>query len=134
MIAFFDTSVHVDILRGTLDWEEALEQVEGGPVRLSPVVASELLRGARGKAARAVERLAASLRPIEPGSWRNAWLEAGRLLPSVFPGHETVGLARLQNDVLLALTARDTGAAFMTRDSHFRHLRRRVRFHHLRIA
>lgn len=134
MIAFFDTSVHIDILRGTLDWEAALEEVEGGPIRMSPIVASELLRGARGTAARSVERLAASLRPIEPGSWRSAWLEAGRLLPRVFPSHEIVGLARIQNDFLLALTARDTGAAFLTRDEHFRDLRRTVRFHHLRIA
>jgi predicted nucleic acid-binding protein len=75
-----------------------------------------------------VERLVASLVPIEPPSWRAAWLEAGRLLPSVSGKHEGAGLARLQNDVLIALTARHTGAMLVSRDSHFRTLQRRLGF------
>ena len=66
MIAFFDTSVHVDLLRGDLRLADVIERVHGGPVRLSPVVASELLRGASGKAARSIERLISSLVSIEP--------------------------------------------------------------------
>jgi hypothetical protein len=50
------------------------------------------------------------------------------LLPRLFPNHEAVGLARLQNDLLLALTARHTGALFVTIDSHFTALRRQVPF------
>jgi hypothetical protein len=50
MIAFFDTSVHIDVLRGQLQLGEVLERVHGGPVRLSPVVASELLRVRRARA------------------------------------------------------------------------------------
>jgi len=128
MIAFFDTSVHIDILRGDLQVTDVLERVQGGPVRLSPIVASELLRGASGKAARAIERLASSLVPIEPPSWRSAWLEAGRILPKTFASHEPIGLARLQNDVLLALTARHTGAVLVSKDEHFRTIQRYVRF------
>jgi predicted nucleic acid-binding protein len=128
MIAFFDTSVHIDILRGDLRVADVLERVQGGPVRLSPVVASELLRGASGKAARAVDQLASSLVAIEPPSWRNAWLEAGRILPKAFASHEHVGLARLQNDVLLALTARHTGAVLVSKDAHFRAIQRHLRF------
>jgi hypothetical protein len=45
-----------------------LQRVHGVPVRLSPIVASELLRGASGKAARLVERGASSLVPFEPAS------------------------------------------------------------------
>jgi len=108
--------------------EAALAHVHGGPVRLSPIVASELLRGASGRAARAVERLISGLVPIEPPSWRSVWLEAGRLLPSIFRTHEELGLARLQNDVLLALTSRHSGAAFVTVDAHFMALRRRIPF------
>lgn len=128
MIAFFDTSVHVAMLRGRLSTEDALATVQGGPVRLSPVVASELLRGTRGRAARAVEKLVDQLVPIEPRSWRRCWLDAGRLLPAVFADHEEIGLARLQNDVLLALTARSTGTALVTLDKHFSTLRRHVPF------
>lgn len=128
MIAFFDTNVHVDVLRGDLQLADVLARIHGGPVRLSPIVASELLCGASTKAARAVERLVAALVPIEPPSWRNAWLEAGRLLPRVFTDHESVGLARLQNDVLLALTARHTGAVLVSKDRHFVQLQRQVRF------
>jgi len=128
MIAFFDTSVHIDVLRGDLQLADVLARIHGGPVRLSPIVASELLRGASTKAARAVERLVAALVPIEPPSWRSAWLEAGRLLPRVFTNHESMGLARLQNDVMLALTARHTGAVLVSKDRHFVQLQRQVRF------
>jgi len=127
MIVFFDTCVHVDLLRGALP-PDAVQQRVSGPIRLSPVVASELLRGARGNARAAVEQLIDRLQPIEPPSWRNAFLEAGRLLPDVFAHHEALGLAKLQNDVLLALTARHTGARLVTRDAHFTALRDRVPF------
>jgi predicted nucleic acid-binding protein len=128
MTAFFDTSVHVALLRGQLSTEAVLATVQGGPVRLSPVVASELLRGTRGRAARAVEKLVDRLLPIEPPSWRRCWLDAGRVLPEVFADHEEVGLARLQNDVLLALTARYTGTTLVTMDAHFSTLRQHVPF------
>lgn len=128
MIGFFDTSVHVALLRGDLRLDDVLERVPIAPVRLSPIVASELLRGTRGSARRSVERLVDRLVPIEPPAWRDRWLEAGRVLPNVFADHEEVGLARLQNDVLIALTARHTGALLATRDRHFVSLRRRIAF------
>jgi predicted nucleic acid-binding protein len=126
MLAFFDAPVHVSILRGTLELDRVLQEVGRGPVRLSPIVASELLRGSTGGARRSVERLVASLLPIEPPSWRRCWLDAGRLLPQAFREHEEVGLARLQNDLMLALTARHTGAVFATADRHFEVLRSHV--------
>ena len=128
MIAFFDTSVHVVLLRGTLSLDDVFAAAPVGPVRLSPVVASELLRGTRARARRAVEHLVGRMVPIEPPSWRACFLEAGRLLATVFPNHEEVGLARLQNDVLIALTARHTGALLVTLDAHFVALRQHVPF------
>ncbi len=128
MIAFFDTGVHIDVLTSRLALEDAVRAVGGGPVRLSPVVASELLRGATGRAASRVDALVKRLAPIEPPSWRRCWIDAGRLLPRVFAQHEEIGLSRLQNDVLLALTARHTGTLFLTRDTHFEVLRRHVPF------
>jgi predicted nucleic acid-binding protein len=128
MIAFFDTSVHVDVLRGTRSLADILAATGHPPVRLSPVVASELLRGVSGRSARSVMRLVRGLVTLEPPSWRACWLEAGQLLPRIFRNHEVVGLARLQNDLLLALTARHTGTLFVTLDTHFTTLRRYVPF------
>jgi predicted nucleic acid-binding protein len=128
MIGFFDTSIHVAILRDEVTLDAVLEHAPIGPIRLSPVVASELLRGSKGHARRAVERLVAQLVPLEPPSWRARLFEAGRLMPVVFPDHEEVGLARLQNDLLIALTARHTGALLVTRDAHFATLREHVPF------
>ena len=128
MIAFFDTSVHIDLLRGARTLAAILVSVGSPRVRLSPVVASELLRGVSGRGTGSVERLVRGLVSLEPPSWRACWLEAGRLLPKVFPTHETVGLARLQNDLMLALTARHTGTVFVTADEHFTALRRHIPF------
>lgn len=128
MLAFFDTGIHIDILRGTRRLADTLEAVSHSSVRLSPVVASELLRGVSGSGARTVMRLVRGLVPLEPPSWRACWLETGRLLPRVFPDHEPIGLARLQNDLLLALTARHTGSLLVTSDAHFAALRRHVTF------
>jgi predicted nucleic acid-binding protein len=47
MIGFFDTNVHIELLSGGLALDWVLERSGVGPVRLSPVVASELLQGAR---------------------------------------------------------------------------------------
>jgi len=128
MIAFFDTTVHIDLLRGRRSVDEILRQIGNSPVRLSPVVASELLRGVTGHGVRSVNKLVRGLVPLEPPSWRRCWIETGRLLPRLFPDHEEVGLGRLQNDVLLALTARHTGTLFVTSDPHFASIRRHLPF------
>ena len=128
MIAFFDTNVHIDVLRGTRSLAEVLAPIGNPPVRLSPVVASELLRGVSGRGARSVIRLVRGSVTLEPPSWRSCLLETGRLLSRIFSDHEAVGLARLQNDLLLALTARHTGTLFVTGDAHFTALRRYVPF------
>ena len=128
MIAFFDTNVPIDVLRGIRSLADILATIGNLRVRLSPVVASELLRGVSGHGTRSVIRLVRGLVPVEPPSWRSCWLETGRLLPRVFLDHEALGLARLQNDLLLALTARHTGILFVTGDAHFTALRRYIPF------
>jgi predicted nucleic acid-binding protein len=98
------------------------------PVRLSPVVASELLWVVSKRPRSIIERLVRQLVPIEPPSWRQCWYDAGRLLPEVFRDLEEIGLSRLQNDLLLALTAQHTGALFVTTDGHFEAMRRLITF------
>ena len=128
MIAFFDSNVHIRLLLGALSLESIVEEIGSMPVRLSPVVASELLRGVSGQAQRSVEKLINQLLSLEPPSWQRCWYETGRLLPRIFPHHEEIGLARLQNDLLLALTSRYTGALFISSDAHFDTIRRHVPF------
>jgi predicted nucleic acid-binding protein len=128
MIAFFDTSVYVPLFRRIIGWEEALGAAEGCILRLSPIVASELLRAAKPRSRLQVEELIGTVLPIEPASWRQSWFEVGRLLPKIFPHHDEIGISRLQNDCLLALTARENGALLVTADRHFEALRRTIRF------
>lgn len=128
MIVFFDSNIHISLLLGRLSLDAIVNEIGNFPIRLSPVVASELLRGVSGRGRRSVEKLIIQLRPLEPPSWRRCWYETGRLLPRVFPHHEEIGLARLQNDLLLALTSRYTGALFVTGDVHFETIRRHIPF------
>jgi predicted nucleic acid-binding protein len=127
MIVFCDTSVHIALLRGDVSVTQ-FNEMATGTVRLSPVVASDLLRCARGRGVAAVESLIAELVNIQPHNWASAWRETGSLLPLVFPHHEQIGLARLQNDCLIALTARDTGALLVTADKHFVALQKHITF------
>ena len=129
MIAFFDTCIHIDLLTGALSFDQVVQKIGSVPVRLSPVVASELFRGVSKRPRSVIERLVRQLVPIEPPSWRQCWHDAGRLLPEIFQDHEEIGLSRLQNDLLLALTARHTGALFVTTDSHFEAMHRLISFH-----
>jgi predicted nucleic acid-binding protein len=128
MILFFDTNVHISLLTGAVSFDQVIQQTGTFPVRLSPIVACELLRGVSSPPRSIVERLVRQLVALEPPSWRRCWYDAGRLLPRVFPRHEEVGLSRLQNDLLLALTARHTGALFVTSDGHFQTIRRLLPF------
>lgn len=61
-------------------------------------------------AARSVNKLAGQLLRIGPPSSERTWTTAGQLLPERFPDYEYEGQAKLQNDVLLHLTARGHGA------------------------
>jgi predicted nucleic acid-binding protein len=133
MIAFFDTCIHIDLLTGALSFDQVVQKLGSVPVRLSPVVASELLRVVSKRPRSIIERLVRQLVSIEPPSWRQCWYDAGRLLPEVFRDHEQIGLSRLQNDLLLALTARHTGALFVTTDGHFEAMRRLITFRLIKL-
>jgi len=133
MIAFFDTSVHINLLSGVITLEVVNRDIGSMPVRLSPVVGSELLRGVSRSGRTFVERLVNQLVSVEPPSWRQCWYDAGRLLPQIFPHHEEIGISRLQNDLLLALTARHTGALFVTHDGHFETIRSYIPFRFKKI-
>jgi predicted nucleic acid-binding protein len=135
MLVFFDTNIHIALLRGTVSVSQ-LFSVSPGDIKMSPIVASELVRGVRGRSVAKIETLIEAFRSIEPTSWRDAWLQAGLLLPKVFPNHEQIGLSRLQNDCMIAITARDTGALLLSADGHFKSIAKHVPFtwRHERIS
>ena len=81
MIAFFDTNVHIDLLTGEFSLDAVLREIGRLPVRLSPVVASELLRGVSVQGRSSIDKLIGQLVSVEPPSWRQCWYDAGRLLP-----------------------------------------------------
>lgn len=116
MWAVIDTSVYID------HWEhglhrDTLEQVRKAfIVRHSAVVLSELRRGARTRGAeRTVERLHRLAR--DPWAPTPAdWWEAGRLIRTLGDAHDWDPVKRraIQNDALIALTARRHGATVVT--------------------
>lgn len=83
--------------------------------RMSAVVHSELLRGVRGRTEqRLIDGLVRDWPAVapSPGDWARAGTLLGRLRNE--HGFETRGLRFIQNDILIALTARQVGAAVLT--------------------
>jgi predicted nucleic acid-binding protein len=115
----FDSSVYITALRGGKDTPLGLRKLaEGAPLWLSAVVLEELYAGATTKNRPAVERLERDFgkarRILAPniGDWSNA----GRVLARVAAkhGYEQIGLGRLTNDTLIAVSAGRIGITVMT--------------------
>lgn len=56
------------------------------------------------------------------------WRAGGQYLAQFRNDFDLVTLERLQNDVLIALTAYYSGALLFTRDKHFERLRKKIPF------
>ena len=129
MIYTLDTNVFVDALRQPteLDRLKAFLSWALPSTVLSSVVAAELTAGARSEKARqlldeallvAFERRARIIAPSTA-----AWRRTGAVLART----STTGTsASRQNDVLLAVQAREHGWTIVTRDDDFRALRQHV--------
>ena len=129
MIYTLDTNVFIDALRQSpeLDRLKAFLSWALPSTVLSSIVAAELTAGARSKKARRLldEALLAAFerraRIIAPS------LAAGRRTGAVLAKTGTSGTsASRQNDVLLAVQAREHGWTIVTRDEDFRALRPHV--------
>jgi predicted nucleic acid-binding protein len=108
-----DTSVFIELLRR----RSAAEELLGRPwrLRLSAVVLAELVRGAESRVEeRYVRALARSFPPLAPSA--EQWGECGRLLRRLRRERhfDARGLRAIQNDALIALTARGLGAPVFT--------------------
>jgi predicted nucleic acid-binding protein len=125
-----DTSVYIDHWTGALAPDALAGVAEGLIIRQSAVVLSELRRGARGATAvHLVEALHRSIAIWEPSA--DDWWEAGALVQAIGDARhwEIAKRRELQNDALIALTARRQGAVLVTRNQHdFALLAKRIRF------
>jgi len=110
-----DTGVFVEILRKSEAAETLIRR--RWRILLSSVVHSELLRGVDTRTERAyVAHLARNYPPAAPtlGQWERCGQVLARLRRA--RGYDARGLRGIQNDVLIALAARDHGVPVVTTD------------------
>jgi predicted nucleic acid-binding protein len=110
-----DTGVLIEVLRDA----EAADTVirRRWRILLSAVVHSELVRGADTKVERAyVAQLARHHPPVAPTErqWERCGIVLARLRRE--QGYDPAGIRGIQNDVLVALLARDHGVPVVTTD------------------
>jgi predicted nucleic acid-binding protein len=114
--AIIDTSVYID------HWERGLHDAALADVRKtfiirqSSVVLSELRRGARTKAAQDLVQTLFGLARIQWAPTETDWWRAGVLIRQIGESRRWDAHKRraVQNDVLIALTARRHGATIVT--------------------
>jgi predicted nucleic acid-binding protein len=130
--AILDANVYIDFWQKNLAAATLAAIHAAYVVRHSAVVLSELRRGARSQQARrVVESLFRHASDFWEPSAKN-WWEAGKLVRDVGDEQtwDTNKRRAFQNDVLLALTARDKGALLVTSNrADFQTLERRVGVH-----
>jgi predicted nucleic acid-binding protein len=115
-LAILDTSVYIDNLRSGRFKQEILDLKF--VVRCSAVVLAELSRGARSREMRRfVDGLAKNLRIIAPTE--REWIASGEIIRYLIAEHRyDVNKTReVHFDVLIALTARRSGAYLITCNS-----------------
>ena len=129
MIAFFDTNIYIDYLKGIFPKKSYEGYFERYIVRICPVVYQELIRCIRsGRLHNRVEELTEKVLFLPPPTSR-MWTRAGELAAKVAGSYDERSLERIQNDLLIALTARENGATLITGDHAFRVIQRFVPFH-----
>ena len=112
-LVIFDTSIFIDHLR-TGCHEERIDAMNG-LIRTSSVVLAELWRGATKPAEQTFLKQLERNHPLLSPTEKN-WLESGHLLGKMRAdkGFVPDKLRDLHFDVLIALTARTTGARLIT--------------------
>lgn len=112
-LVIFDTSIFIDHLR-TGCHKERIDAING-LIRTSSVVLAELWRGATKPAEQTFLKQLERNHPLLSPTEKN-WLESGHLLGKmcVDKGFVPDKLRDLHFDVLIALTARTTGARLIT--------------------
>ncbi len=120
MIALFDTNIYIDELIGRLPAGKFNKWRLQYILRLSPVVYHELLRGARNLSLIHEIRQKTLLLPAPSFTMWEKSAYILRHFREKFGSSEE--LHKLQNDILIALSARENGALLITRDKHFKQI------------
>lgn len=127
MLALFDTNIYIGDLSDTIPETQTQLWRNQYVIRLSPIVHHELLRGAKEK--RWVDEIKQKT-VMTPAPTANMWEKSAEVLRELvikFGLNEQ--MFRLQNDVLLALTARHVGALVISQDKHFLEIAKIIPFH-----
>jgi predicted nucleic acid-binding protein len=114
--AIIDTSVYIGHWERGLHDEVLVDVRQGFVVRHSAVVLSELRRGARSAEARKLVDALSRLATVRWAPTEGDWWEGGRLIREIGDarGWDRRRRGDLQNDALIALTARRHGATVVT--------------------
>ncbi|MGK5086841.1 PIN domain-containing protein [Bdellovibrionota bacterium FG-2] len=116
MIVVADTSVILDFLDGDISDPYALVR----PYRLiliSPVVLHEVLRTFPDDYhSQLFEELRQELLPAPR---LEHWIEAAQVMRTLYSRRHEKNMARMQNNILIALAAREVGAPVWSRDADF---------------
>lgn len=111
-----DSCVLLDFLDGVI--EDPLKIIQ--PYRIiliSPVAFHEVLRAYPLEChAQLIKNLK---REFIPPPTLEHWIESARVMRNLYPKRQKQGVARMQNDILIALSARDIKAPVWSRDSDF---------------
>lgn len=128
MIAFFDTNIYVDYLKGIFPKDLYRQYFERFIIRLSPVVYEELIRCIRSvELKKRVEEMVEKVIFLAPPTTK-MWIRAGELAGKVVGSYDEPSLTRIQNDLLIALTAHQNGATLITQDRHFQQIQKHLSF------
>jgi predicted nucleic acid-binding protein len=114
MIAFFDTNVFIDFLKGIFPKATYDQYREEYIIRMCPIVYHELIRGVKSKALK--ERMEDVTKQFIflPPPTNAMWIKVGEIAGRVIGSYDERALEKIQNDLLIALTARENGATLIT--------------------
>lgn len=111
-----DSSVILDFMDGIVeDPHEVIRPYK--LILLSPVALHEILRAyPKENHGSLVNHLSRELLPVPSLAH---WIEASEIMRELYPHRQSQNIARMQNDIIIALAARDINAPVWSRDSDF---------------
>ena len=128
MIAFFDTNIFIDHIKGIFPKKLYDQYRQKYIIRMCPVVYQELIRCIRSeKLKKRIEEVTKKFIFFPPPT-NEMWIQAGGLARKVAGTYDERALERIQNDLLIALTAFRNGATLITQDRQFKEIQRHIPF------
>lgn len=128
MKAFFDTNIYSDYIKGVFPKENYHRYFEKYVIRMCPVVYQELIRCVKSvELKKKIEVATGKILFLLPPTTA-MWISAGKSANKVLGTYDERPLEKIQNDLLIALTARESGAILITQDKFFRTIQKHVPF------